>query len=162
MLTEDTQMPLPFGQSCLCQLLLFFQWLAIQKYLENTVYSNRLVIATALATLYGMVWEKFIALHKLSCILSVSFFQQNLLGRTEVMIKRNPGTSQQNQTWIRNMDGKLRGLQTMNCTGMSSQKCGRILKMVTEAISCIAEFFFRMQCQYFLTVVFCVHVANYI
>lgn len=96
--------------SCLCQLLLFFQWRTIQKYLENTVYSNRLLIATALATLHGMVCEKFIALHKLSCILLVSFFQQNLLVRTEVMIKRNSGKSQQNQTWIRNMDGKPRGL----------------------------------------------------
>lgn len=50
----------------------------------------------------------------------------------------------------------------MNCTGMSSWKCGRILKMVIEAISCIAAFFFGMQCWYFLIVVFCVHVANYL
>ena len=34
--------------------------------------------------------------------------------------------------------------------------------MVIEAISCIAAFFFGMQCWYFFTVVFCVHVANYI
>ena len=38
------------------------------------MYSNRLLIATALATLHGMVCKKFIALHKLSCILLVSFF----------------------------------------------------------------------------------------